>query len=68
MFQPQGCVGYGLNPIANPWMVDINGNAIETNVPVLNGTTQGEHLLLWPIDASTISSDPEIDQNPGYDK
>lgn len=66
VFQPQGCVGYGLNPVLNPWMVDIYGNAIETNVPVLNGTTQDEHLLLWPIDASTKSSDPKIEQNPGY--
>ena len=68
VFQPEGCVGYGLDPMANPWMIDISGNPIETDVPVLNGTTQDEHLLLWPIDASVIASDPELQdqQNPGY--
>lgn len=68
VFQPEGCVGYGLDPVANPWMIDISGNPIETDVPVLNGTTQDEHLLLWPIDASVIASDPELQdqQNPGY--
>ncbi len=68
VFQPQGCLGYGLDTAANPWMVDINGDLVETNVPVLNGTTQGEHLLLWPIDNATLNSDPELtdQQNPGY--
>lgn len=66
VFQPQGCIGYGLNPHINPWMVDVNGELIETTVPVLNGTTQDEHLLLWPIDATLRSSDPQIEQNPGY--
>ena len=68
VFQPQGCVGYGLDTTTNPWMVDIYGNLVETDVPVLNGTTQDEHLLLWPIDAGVIASDPELadQQNPGY--
>ena len=67
VFQPQGCVGYGLNTTENPWMVDINGELVETNTPVLDGTTQDEHLLLWPIDATVMGSDPEIEQNPGYE-
>lgn len=67
VFQPQGCVGYGLNPTVNPWMVDVNGKLIETATPVLNGITQDEHLLLWPIDATLMGSDPEIEQNPGYE-
>lgn len=68
VFQPQGCVGYGLDTTTNPWMVDVYGNLVETDVPVLNGTTQDEHLLLWPIDAGVIASDPELadEQNPGY--
>lgn len=66
VFQPQGCVGYGLDPQANPWMVDGDGYPVETDVPVLDGTSQDEHLLLWPINAGVINSDPEIKQNPGY--
>lgn len=66
VFQPQGCIGYGLDPVENSWMVDVNGDPIETTTPVLNGTTQDEHLLLWPIDATLLSSDPKIEQNPGY--
>lgn len=63
VFQQQGCVGYGLK--GNDWMVDINGDPIETDVPVLSDN-QDEHLLLWPIDETLMNSDPEIEQNPGY--
>lgn len=68
VFQPEGCLGYGLDTANNPWMVDINGNIVETNVPVLNGTTQDEHLLLWPLDKGLLGSDAELadQQNPGY--
>ncbi|MDO4181270.1 MAG: RagB/SusD family nutrient uptake outer membrane protein [Bacteroidales bacterium] len=70
VFQPQGCIGYGLDPVANPWMIDINGNPIETDVSVLNGTTQDEHLLLWPLDEDLLGSDSALkdQQNPGYVK
>ena len=68
VFQPEGCLGFGLDTANNPWMTDINGNLIETNVPVLNGTTQDEHLLLWPLDKGLLGSDAELadQQNPGY--
>lgn len=68
VFQPEGCLGFGLDTAKNPWMTDINGNLIETNVPVLNGTTQDEHLLLWPLDKGLLGSDAELadQQNPGY--
>lgn len=68
VFQPEGCLGFGLDTANNPWMTDINGNLIETNVPVLNGTTQDEHLLLWPLDKGLLGSDTELadQQNPGY--
>lgn len=68
VFQPEGCLGYGLDTAHNKWMVDINGNLVETNVPVLNGTTQDEHLLLWPLDNTLLNSDTELNdqQNPGY--
>ncbi len=68
VFQPEGCLGYGLDTANNPWMVDINGNIVETNVPVLNGTSQDEHLLLWPLDKTLLGSDTELadQQNPGY--
>ncbi len=48
-------------------MVDINGNLIETNAPVLNGATQ-EHLLLWPLDKGLLGCNAQLvdQQNPGY--
>lgn len=68
VFCPEGCVGYGLDVANNPWMVENDGSLSETDVPVLNGTTQDEHLLLWPIDSGVINSDVELkeQQNPGY--
>lgn len=68
VFQPEGCLGFGLDTAKNPWMTDINGNIVETNVPVLDGTTQDEHLLLWPLDKGLLGSDAELadQQNPGY--
>ncbi len=64
VFQPESCPGFGLNPVQNPWMVNQNGQAIETAKPVL-ATTEA-HKLLWPIDATLLGSDPELVQNPGY--
>lgn len=64
VFQPQGCVGYGLNPAANPWMVESDGTPVVTNQPILNANE--EYKLLWPIDKGLLDSDEEIKQNPGY--
>lgn len=65
VFQPQGCVGYGLDTDSNPWMLDGDGYPVETETPVLDAASQ-QHLLLWPIDATVMGSDPEIVQNEGY--
>ncbi len=27
VFQPQGCIGYGLNPVDNAWMVENDGSS-----------------------------------------
>ena len=64
MFQPQGCVGYGLNTTANPWMYEVGGSLVQTITPVLS--TDEVHKLLWPIDNGLLGSDPLIEQNPGY--
>lgn len=64
MFQPQGCVGYGLNTTTNPWMYEVGGGMIQTVTPVLS--TNEVHKLLWPIDNDLLGSDPLIKQNPGY--
>ena len=68
VFQPQGCIGYGLDPVTNPWMVEAGGQGnqrtIETLTPVL--TTAEEYKLLWPIDQTLLGSDPLVTQNPGY--
>ncbi len=63
-FQPESCPGFGLNTIDNPWMVNQNGQLVETYAPVLSASE--EHKLLWPIDATLLGSDPELEQNPGY--
>lgn len=66
LFQPQGCVGYGLDPAANPWMVENTGTPIATTTPVL--TAQEEYKALWPLNKALLDSDPLLDkhQNPGY--
>ncbi len=64
-FQPEGCVGFGLNPVENQWLKEQNGQAVRTVDPVLS-TTEA-YKLLWPIDQQLIGSDPTIKQNPGYE-
>lgn len=65
VFQPEGCIGHGLDPAANPWLVaEGDGSLIETQVPVLS-TTEA-YKLLWPINQDLLNSDPLIEQNPGY--
>ena len=68
VFQPQGCIGYGLDTQNNTWMLEAGGqgqqNLIETLTPVL--TTGEEYKLLWPIDQTLLGSDPLVKQNPGY--
>ncbi|MDE5821464.1 MAG: RagB/SusD family nutrient uptake outer membrane protein [Paramuribaculum sp.] len=63
VFQPQGCVGYGLDVVANPWMTEQKA-VVQVATPVL--TREWEYKLLWPVDLTLIGSDPLIKQNPGY--
>lgn len=64
VFQPESCIGFGLDPVANEWMVEGNGVPIATATPLL--TPSEEYKLLWPVDQNLINSDPLIKQNPGY--
>lgn len=66
VFQPQGCVGYGLNPVACPWLVENDGSPVATVTPVLNANE--EYKVLWPLDKGLLDSDPLLKdaQNPGY--
>lgn len=64
VFQPQGCVGYGLNTSANPWMTENNGELVETATAVLQ--TDWEYKLLWPLNSALLGADPLLKQNPGY--
>lgn len=68
VFQPQGCIGYGLNIIDNPWMLETGAQGqqelVATMEPVLS--TSEAHKLLWPINQSLLNADPLIEQNPGY--
>ncbi len=62
VFQPEGCIGWGL-PGAS-YMKENDGTPCATSTPVM--TSQWEYRLLWPIDAGLIGSDQLIEQNPGY--
>ena len=64
VFQPESCIGFGLDAVANEWMVEGNGVPIATVTPLL--TPSEEYKLLWPVDQNLINSDPTIKQNPGY--
>lgn len=64
VFQPEGCIGWGLPTATSPWMVEADGAPVTTAEPIL--PTSWEYRLLWPINAALMSSDPEIEQNPGY--
>ncbi|MBD5308671.1 MAG: RagB/SusD family nutrient uptake outer membrane protein [Bacteroides sp.] len=64
VFQPEGCIGWGLPVASSPWMIENDGTVCETATPVL--TTAWEYKLLWPIDQTLLNSDPEVKQNPGY--
>lgn len=64
VFQPEGCIGYGLPVASSPWMKENDGTPCATATPVLQSSW--EYRLLWPIDAGLMGSDPEIKQNPGY--
>jgi hypothetical protein len=63
-FQPQGCVGYGLDVANSPWMIENDGTPCETTTPVL--TPEFAYKVLWPINSALMNSDTEIKQNPGY--
>lgn len=64
VFTAESCPGFGLDPVANPWMVNGDGQTIATTTPVL--TTAEEHKLLWPINQTLLDSDDTIVQNPVY--
>jgi hypothetical protein len=64
VFQPQGCVGYGLDVANSPWMVENDGTPCATDKPLL--TEEFAYKVLWPIDNTLMTSDSTIKQNPGY--
>lgn len=70
IFQPQGCVGYGLDVAAHPnWHEVLNkGNwpAIVTDEPVLDYATK-KHMVLWPLNVALLNSDISLKQTPGYE-
>lgn len=70
IFQPQGCLGYGLTVGPNMYEVTANydtlgENEISTNTPLLDYATQ-MHLVLWPLDGNLLQSDDALMQTPGY--
>lgn len=73
VFRPEGCIGYGLDLASNPDWYEIrtlgqkkeNWPAITTNTPLLDYATQA-HLVLWPVDKTLLSGDPDLKQTPGY--
>lgn len=72
VFQPQGCMGYGLEEqlAAHPMWGEVKTytqdfNPVVTDTPLLNYDTQ-KHIVLWPLDANLLGSDPKLLQTPGY--
>lgn len=70
IFQPEGCIGYGLDVASHPlWQevttVGSTPSKLETNTPLLDYDTQ-KHLVLWPIDKTLLSKEEKILQTPGY--
>ena len=72
VFQPQSCIGYGLNVTGK--MCEVNNElsenlndmpAVVTDKPVLDYATQ-RRFLLYPLDAALLESDPELVQTEGY--
>ena len=64
VFQPEGCIGWGLPVASSSWMKENDGSPCETSSPVL--PTEWEYRLLWPLNTSLLGSDPLLEQNPGY--
>lgn len=72
VFRPEGCIGYGLDLAAHPDWYEITPSydnigryLIETNTPLLDYATQ-KHVVLWPINKSTLDADDALTQTPGY--
>lgn len=63
VFQPQGCAGYGLDA-SNPYINGFMGEPLVTNTPIINPSNA--YLLLLPLPANTLSTDPLLEQTPGY--
>lgn len=72
IFQPEGCIGYGLDLAAHPTWFEVapneyalDHNPISTNTPVLDYATK-KHMVLWPLDATLLGNDNSLKQTPGY--
>lgn len=74
VFQPQGCIGYGLNPadfkknhfveVSANWG-DVFQNEMIYDKPVLDYATQ-DYFIYLPLDTKLRASDKELEQTPGY--
>lgn len=67
VFHNEGHVAYGLTITEN--MKELNASSWEeaseiTVKPILE--TSNAYRVLWPIDSSTLGSDPTLEQTPGY--
>lgn len=72
VFRPEGCIGWGLDLAAHPDWYEVTANyddlgryLIETNTPLLDYATQ-KHIVLWPVNKSTLDADDALTQTPGY--
>ena len=72
IFQPEGCMGHGLDLAAHPTWYEVapnslalDHNPIATNTPVLDYATK-KHMVLWPLDATLLGNDKSLKQTPGY--
>ncbi|MCH5318899.1 MAG: RagB/SusD family nutrient uptake outer membrane protein [Paramuribaculum sp.] len=72
VFQPQGALGYGLDAklAAHPNWGEVKTytmapQPVNTSKPLLDYATQ-KYIVLWPLNADLLGSDPALLQTPGY--
>ncbi len=69
VFNPQGCIGYGLDVASHPnWHEVLDSGEwreIVTDEPVLDYATK-KHMVLWPLNLGLLQSDMSLKQTPGY--
>ncbi|MCM1109661.1 MAG: RagB/SusD family nutrient uptake outer membrane protein [Clostridium sp.] len=72
VFRKEACIGHGLDLAAHPNWYEVTPTyttlgryTIDTDSALLNYDTQ-KHIVLWPVNQSTLQADDALTQTPGY--